>query len=77
MIFRRHIIPFFKNTRLDLITPFYIQSYISQKLKEGISPATIRRHLVPFKTMLKYAVRWNYLKENPSEYVEMPAVRER
>ncbi|MGE0823294.1 MAG: tyrosine-type recombinase/integrase [Candidatus Binatia bacterium] len=77
-VFRVHLIPYFGEAPLQQITPEMVQGYISQKKTEGkVSPKTINNTLVPLKEMLKHAVRWGYLRENPALYVEKPRVERR
>ncbi|MDH4227032.1 MAG: site-specific integrase [Deltaproteobacteria bacterium] len=84
-IIKVHLELFFANTALTGITPAKVQQYVSSKLNEKIlnkdnmlvprlSPKSINNHIVPLKEMLKHAVRWGYLKENPAEHVEKPRV---
>lgn len=74
-IVRKHLVPFFGNMKLTQITLDVIQGYVSEKRKEGkLSPKTINNTLVPLKEMLKHAVLWNYLRENPAQYVEKPRI---
>ncbi len=74
MIVERHLISFFGVRKLTQLSTVLIQSYVPQKLKEGLKPATVIRHLAPLKTMLKHAVLWGYLNKNPAQNVERPRV---
>lgn len=66
-----HLIPHFGNSYLSTIHLEDIQKYISSKLSEGIvSPTTINRTRTLLQEMLKHAVKWQYLKENPAQYSE-------
>jgi len=69
-----HLIPYFDNAKLTSISPAMIQNYIPKKLEEGLKPKTVNNHLVPLKEMLKHAVIWGYLKQNPAIYVEKPRI---
>lgn len=84
-IIKGHLIPYFANMSLIVIAPSSIQKYVSQKLAEvkkdkkgnlipKFAAKTVNNHLVPLKEMLKHAVIWGYLKENPAQYVEKPRV---
>ena len=72
----KHLKPYFgKNIPLTAISPDLVQGFVSMKVKEGrLSAKTIIGILVPFKEMLKHAVRWGYLRSNPAMYVERPRV---
>lgn len=73
-IIEKHLIPCFENCKLTALTTDSIQRYVTRKLEEGQKPKTVNNHLVPLKEMLKHAVVWGYLKENPANYVEKPRV---
>jgi integrase len=52
-----------------------VQCYVAMKRKEGrLKAKTINNTLVPLKEMFMHAVRWGYLRENPTLYVEKPRV---
>jgi len=53
-----------------------LQSYIAKRLEKA-KPKTVINELVPLKEMLKHAVRWGYLKVNPSEHIEHPRVEKK
>src|SRR5215813_13002548 len=69
-----HLVPYFGETPLQQISLEMVQGYISQKKETKLTPKTINNTLVPLKEMLKHAVRWGYLRENPALYVEKPRV---
>jgi len=69
-----HLVPYFGETPLQQISPEMVQGYIAQKKEANLTPKTINNTLVPLKEMLKHAVRWSYLRENPALYVERPRV---
>ncbi len=84
-ILNKHLIPYFEDIPLTCISPDMVQKYVAQKLSEKklnkekklvpkLSPKSVNNHLVPLKEMLKHAVRWGYLRENPAIYVEKPRV---
>ncbi len=69
----KHLVPHFGYMRLTDITPEDVQTYVSEKLNEGkLSPKSISNSLVPLKKMFSIAVRWQYLRTNPAQYVEKP-----
>ena len=65
---KKHLVPFFGDKFLDGITPLLIDQFIGEK-KSEISPATINRCLSLLSKILNDAVRWGYLRENPSKLV--------
>ncbi len=76
-IIGRHLIPSFGDSKLAHIAPEDIQGLVAKKLKEDLSPKTVRNILVPLTTMLKHAVLWGYLNANPASFIEKPKVRKR
>lgn len=75
LIVRKHLEPYFKDTKLTHIEEDRVQGYVSAKMEEGkLSPKTINNTLVVLKEMFKHAKRWGYLAKNPAEDVEKPRV---
>jgi integrase len=71
-VIRKHLNPFFGESLLRDITPARVQEYVTDKAESGLSPRTINKTLTVLKMMLKHAVIWGYLKENPARFVERP-----
>jgi len=69
-----HILPYFKPRKLKVkdVTPAVIQKYVNDKLKEGLSPNTVRKHLFNISKCLDSAVRQNIIAFNPVKRIEMP-----
>lgn len=69
-----HIIPYFEKKKLKVsdITPVAIQQYVSYKLKSGLSPNTVRKHLANISKCLDGAVKQNIITYNPVKRIEMP-----
>jgi integrase len=77
-VLRMHLLPFFGPKELAKITLEDVQRYVATKQREGrLHPKTINNTLVPLKEMFTHAVRWGYLRENPTLYVEKPRVPHR
>src|SRR3990170_5900691 len=72
-IIRLHLIPDFGGFKLTSISPHMIEEYLAKKRREGmLSPTSIGYHLRVMKTILKRAIIWGYLAQNPEEHVEKP-----
>ena len=71
-VVRKHLKPYFKDTPLASIDAKMVQDYVSEKMQKGLSPRTINKTVTILKLMLKHAVIWGYLKDNPALYVERP-----
>jgi len=69
-----HILPYFKAKRLKVkdVTPAVIQKYVNDKLKGGLSPNTVRKHLANISKCLDSAVKQNIIAYNPVKRIEMP-----
>ena len=66
---RVHLEPFFGGSRLKDIHPEHVEDFKAAKLLEGKAPATINKQLVVLGSMMKRAVIWRYIRENPVQYV--------
>lgn len=79
-----HIIPYFKNLNIPLqnMTREIIQQYINLKFasgrldgKGGLSPKTIKTHMIIIHQTLTEAVKSNLILTNPCEYVTLPRMQ--
>lgn len=64
-----HLIPAFGKLRLKDITAAKIDQFIALMLKTR-KPKTVNNLLIQLKTMLKYAKRRGYLRENPAQDID-------
>lgn len=73
---RNHAIPYFTRTKVMLqdIEPNDIQKYYALKLKEGLSPNTIKRHHCNIRKALQDAMLLNIIPYNPADRVKLPKV---
>lgn len=69
-----HILPYWKDTRLDEVDSLGVARWVKQLQKNGASPYTIRNAFGLFKTTLKAAVDGNRLVRNPADGVRTPDV---
>ena len=71
---RNHLRPAFDN--LDLVrlsqSPELFERYAANKITAGLSPKTVRNHLVLAGLMFRTARRWRWVSENPLDLVEKP-----
>ena len=69
-----HILPYFKKKKLRVkdVTPAVVQKYVNDKLKDELSPNTVRRHLANISKCLDSAVKQNMIAYNPAKRIEMP-----
>ncbi len=66
---RTHLKPAFGEYRLKDICPEHVDTFKAAKLREGKAPATINKLLVILGAIMKRAVVWRYISENPAQYV--------
>ncbi len=60
-----HLLPAFGDLRLKYLTAARIDRFITEALKKR-KPKTVNNILIQLKTMLKYAKRRGYLRDNPA-----------
>lgn len=84
-IIRCDLKPAFGQMQLSQISAELVQSFVSGMLKQRHrtknrprwSTKTVLHNVVLLKSMLKQAVIWGYIHENPAQYVERPKVEHR
>jgi integrase/recombinase XerD len=77
--YRTHIRSFanhFSGLYLDQISKAKIADYISLKRKEGLSTASIRRHLATLSSMFSRAIGWDWTDKNPARDFDKKSVPE-
>ncbi len=68
-----HIKPYFKDVRLDKLSPISLGQYYAYKKKEGLlSSTTINYHHRIMRSIFGDAVKWKKLRSNPCEGVSPP-----
>jgi integrase len=76
-ILDRHVLPFFGTRPLAHIEarPELIDSYITAKTQEGLSPKTLQNHLLLLNVMFRRAVVWRLIENNPIASIDRPQAR--
>ena len=74
---RLHIVPFFRQMRLDEITLPHVREFMKALLAKELSPKTVLNAMVVLKEMFKHAVQWGYLDVNPAQYAERPRAEDK
>lgn len=74
-ILDKHLIPELGHIQLQKLTPQHIQAFYDRKLKEGLSPATVRRFHAILHRALSTAVQWNLVGKNVADLVSLPRNR--
>lgn len=76
--YRQHlegqVIPYFgKRRRLRHIDREDVEGFKADLVATSMSGATVGKHLLTLKMLLKTAVAWEYLARNPAEFVKPPS----
>lgn len=71
-IIQCHVVPAIGDMPLRDLTPFLLQNYLYERLDEGLSPNTVRKHHILLYSALRLAVRQEVLRRNPMERVDPP-----
>jgi len=67
----KHLLPYFGDYVLSEILPMQIQGFLSEKAKTGLSWHTVRNLRNLLSSILRTAVEWGYLEENPTTKVKL------
>lgn len=77
-ILSKHLKPRFGNLELSRITTQAIQQFVAELASgEARANKSVINILIVLRLMLKHAVRWGYLYENPADHVERPRIEHR
>ena len=71
---KKHLVPFFGKKLLSNITVKDVQSYVTLKLREGLSPRTVNKTLTVLRIMFKHAIIQGYIDKDPAMFVVRPKV---
>ena len=69
-ICNNHIVPFFKNKRIQEITTRDIQAYITAKMKSNLSASSVKKHIALLYSVFKNAYNARLVNENPIDRLE-------
>ncbi|TMC54240.1 MAG: site-specific integrase [Chloroflexi bacterium] len=71
---RLHINPVLGTIPLERLEPLHVQSLVNRKLKQALSPKTVRYIRGTLRTALNQAVRWGLVARNAAALVDGPRV---
>jgi integrase len=71
---RLHIKPVLGHVALERIEPAHVQALLNRKLKDGLSPKSVRYIRGTLRAALQQAVRWGYLARNAAALVDGPRI---
>ena len=72
-ILRRHLVPFTAGRTIDAVDAAMIRSYVSAKMRDGLSAKTVRNHVVFAHGLFAYAVKRGWAAVNPVDRDDLPA----
>lgn len=74
---RSHIIPYFEPLKLkiDAVTARTIQRYIDKKSDDGLSTASLKKHMVIFNGVFETALDFGDIAINPCSRVKLPKAK--
>lgn len=68
-----HLKPYFEKYKLKAISPDILQEFINKKYKDGYSKSAVAQQFSVLSRSFKAAVHpYQYIKDNPMQYVKMP-----
>lgn len=70
----RHLVPRFGEMQMVDVTREAIQKYVGDLITDGYAPKTIDHIHDVLSAVLRTAVKWGHLKDNPAHGVELPKV---
>jgi integrase len=74
-LLRKHLLPRFGDLALCDVTRQAIQEYVAQLMARGYAPRSIDHIHDVLSAVLRTAVKWGHLAENPTRGVDLPQLR--
>jgi integrase len=71
----KHLVPRFGDTALCDVTRRDVQAYVAHLTQAGYAPKTIDHIHDVFSAVLRTAVKWGHMQENPTRGVDLPALK--
>src|SRR5207253_6948359 len=72
---RIHIVPYIGRVTLARLTPQHLTHLYDDRLRAGLSAASVHHLHATIHTALQQAVRWNQIPRNVADLVDPPRVR--
>jgi integrase len=71
---KKHLLPRFGDRQLSEVTRQEIQAYVAQLTRSGYAPKSIDHIHDVLSAVLRTAVKWGHLPENPARGVDLPTL---
>ena len=72
---KKHLLPRFGNMAVSDVTRQEIQAYVAHLTQAGYTPKSIDHIHDVLSAILRTAVKWGHLQENPARGVDLPTLR--
>jgi len=72
---RKHLSTHLGHVPIAKIAPATIQQFLAQRLRDGLSPTTVRHLAMFIHVVFQTAVKWGVVMKNPCQHVDPPARR--
>ena len=72
---KKHLLPRFGDRPLSAITRQEVQGYVAHLIQEGYAPKSIDHTIDVLSAVLRTAVKWGHLRDNPARGVDMPSLK--
>jgi len=74
-ILQKHLLPHFGDTAVCEVTRQAIQEYVAHLMQAGYAPKSIDHMHDVLSAVLRTAVKWGHLQDNPAHGVDLPRLR--
>ena len=74
-ISEKHLVPRFGDTAISDVTRQDVQAYVAHLTQAGYAPKTIDHIHDVLSAVLRTAVKWGHLQENPARGVDLPTLK--
>jgi len=71
-ILAKHLVPRFGDSVLTELSRQHVQAYVAHLVREGYAPKTIDHIHDVLSAVLRTAVKWGHLADNPAREVDLP-----
>jgi len=72
-ILEKHLLPRFSDMPMSEITRQEVQAYVAHLVSNGYAPRTTDHIHDVLSAVLRTAVKWGHLQDNPAHHVDLPA----
>ena len=74
-ILAKHLLPRFGEAPLSGLSRQHVQAYVADLVRQGYAPKTIDHIHDVLSAVLRTAVKWGHLTENPARDVDLPGLK--